>query len=48
MDWVFHARNEVLSPAQVAAAVADYRRRGLAREDGVPAAQPALESRCDF
>ncbi len=48
VDWVFHARNEVLSPAQVAAAVADYRRRGLAREDGVPAAQPALESRCDF
>ncbi|MDL5034643.1 glycoside hydrolase family 16 protein [Pelomonas sp. APW6] len=48
VDWVFHARNEVLGPPQVAAAVADYRRRGLAREDGVPASQPALDSRCDF
>ena len=48
VDWVFHARNEVLSPAQVEAAVAAYRRGGLAREDSVPAPQPALPSRCDF
>ena len=48
VDWVFHARNEVLSPAQVEAAVAAYRRQGRGREDTVPAAQPALDSRCDF
>jgi hypothetical protein len=48
VDWVFHARNELLSPAQVDAAVDAYRRKGMAREDSVPAPQPALESRCDF
>ena len=48
VDWVFHARNELLSPIQVEAAVAAYRREGRSREDTVPAAQPALESRCDF
>ncbi len=48
VDWVFHARNEVLSPDQVDAAVATYRRKALAREDGIPTPQPALESRCDF
>lgn len=48
VDWVFHARQEVLSPAQVAAAVEAYRRAGRSREDTVPAAQPALASPCDF
>jgi hypothetical protein len=46
VDWVFHAKDEVLSPAQVEAAVRDYRRRGVTREDSVPAR--GLESRCDF
>jgi len=48
VDWVFHARKELLSPAQVEAAVAAYRAAGQARVDGVPAAQPALPSPCDF
>ncbi|MDI4633125.1 glycoside hydrolase family 16 protein [Pelomonas sp. V22] len=46
VDWVFHARNQVLSPAEVGAAVQGYRRRGVAREDTVPAS--GLDSRCDF
>jgi hypothetical protein len=48
VDWVFHARNEVLSPAQVDAEVARLRAGGVAQIDSVPAANPALTSLCDF
>ncbi|RZT91899.1 glycoside hydrolase family 16 protein [Rivibacter subsaxonicus] len=48
VDWVFHARDAMLSPAQVEAAVQARRRAGHARVDTVPAAEPALPSRCDF
>ncbi len=48
VDWVFHARNEVLSTAQVEGQVARMRKQGRARVDTVPAAEPVLESRCDF
>ncbi len=48
VDWVFHAREARLSPAQVDAQVARWRRAGTAHLDTVPAPQPALESRCDF
>lgn len=48
VDWVFHARNEVLSPAQVSAEVQGLRGRQITFTDTVPAAVPALESRCDF
>jgi len=48
VDWVFHARNQVLSPAQVDAAVAGLRRAGAAKLDSVPAAVPPLSSPCDF
>jgi hypothetical protein len=48
VDWVFHARNEVLSPAQVNAEVAKFRTAGIAQTDNVPAAKPALSSLCDF
>ncbi|MCV2368153.1 glycoside hydrolase family 16 protein [Roseateles oligotrophus] len=48
VDWVFHARNEVLSPAQVNAEVAKFRAAGLTQTDSVPAANPALSSLCDF
>ncbi|WP_077037247.1 glycoside hydrolase family 16 protein [Pelomonas sp. KK5] len=48
VDWVFHARNTVLDTAQVQARVNALRRQGASRVDTVPAAQPALESRCDF
>lgn len=48
VDWVFHARNEVLSPSQVSAEVARLRAAGVAQADNVPAASPALDSLCDF
>jgi hypothetical protein len=48
VDWVFHARNTVLSPAEVDAAVRDLRAAHTARTDTVPAADPPLPARCDF
>lgn len=48
VDWVFHARNAVLTPEQLQAQVAALRQAGTTRLDQVPPAQPALDSRCDF
>lgn len=48
VDWVFHARNALLSPAQVEAEVQALRRAGVARQDSVPTAQPPLASPCNF
>lgn len=48
VDWVFHARSQVLSPQQVDAAVQALRRRGVTHEDSVQAAEPPLASSCDF
>lgn len=48
VDWVLHAANRLLSPAQVEEEVRALRARGLAHTDTVPAAEPPLESRCDF
>ena len=48
VDWVFHARNRVLSPAQVQAAVDGLRDAGTAHIDSVPPATPPLASPCDF
>ncbi len=48
VDWVFHARNQVLSPAQVQAEVKRLRAQGIAHVDTVPAAEPPLSSLCDF
>jgi hypothetical protein len=48
VDWVFHARNRLLSPAEVDAAVQRMRERGVAHLDSVPAADPPLVSSCDF
>ena len=48
VDWVFHARNQVLSPKQVKAEVQRLRAKGIAQMDTVPAAEPALSSLCDF
>jgi len=48
VDWVFHARNRVLSPAQVRAAVDGLRDAGRAHIDSVPPAKPPLASPCDF
>lgn len=48
VDWVFHAKDRVLSPFAVEAAVERLRRAGVARRDTVPQADPPLPSRCDF
>ena len=48
VDWVFHARNTLLSPAELASQVAALRQAGTARIDRVPPAQPPLDSLCDF
>ncbi len=48
VDWVLHARNVVLSPAQVEAQVAQWRRRGTSHVDQVSPPIRALENRCDF
>ena len=48
VDWVFHARGQVLSPQQVTRQVRALRRKGVAQLDTVPAAEPPLHSRCDF
>ena len=48
VDWVLHARNRLLSPADVDAAVRDLRARGVAHLDTVPPANPPLVSSCDF
>jgi hypothetical protein len=48
VDWVFHARLAVLSPAEVDAAVQALRAAGTTHTDSVPAADPPLPARCDF
>jgi hypothetical protein len=48
VDWAFHQAGVVLSPAQVAAKVAQLRRGGLAFRDTVPAARHPLASPCNF
>jgi hypothetical protein len=48
VDWVFHARNRVLSPQEVESAVKSYRRAGTSHLDTVPPAKPPLPSPCDF
>jgi hypothetical protein len=48
VDWVFHARDRLLLPAEVDAAVHDLRRAGKSHVDSVPPASPPLASTCDF
>jgi hypothetical protein len=48
IDWVFHAKDQVLSPADVDAQVRALREHHTARTDTVPAPQPALQQRCDI
>jgi len=48
VDWVFHARKQVLSHKQVMAEVSRLRAGGVKHIDTVPAANPALPSLCDF
>ena len=48
VDWVYHARNRVQSPAEVLVAVQALRQAGTAHIDSVPPASPPLASTCDF
>ena len=48
IDWVFHARDQVLSPAEVDARVRALRAAHVTRTDTVPAANPPLQQRCDI
>ena len=48
VDWVFHAKDRALSPAEVDVTVQGLRRAGTAFIDEVPAANPPLPSTCDF
>ncbi len=48
VDWVFHARDVVLSPADVEAEVHALQGAHTARTDSVPAATPPQPARCDF
>ena len=48
IDWVFFQAGSAVTPAQVEAAVASMRRRGIKFRDTVPAKVPALKSPCNF
>jgi len=48
IDWVYHARNRILSPREVDEAVGVARGLGLARIDTVPEADPPLASDCNL
>jgi hypothetical protein len=48
IDWVFHQAGVALTPEQVEAAVAGFRRRAVKFQDTVPAKNPALTSPCNF
>jgi hypothetical protein len=48
IDWVLHVQNKVLSPQEVDAAVAGYRKAGTSQLDTVPEPQPALPCDCDM
>ncbi len=48
IDWVFHARDVVLSPVDVDAAVRTLRGARTASIDSVPPANPPLPARCEF
>jgi len=48
IDWVFHARDQVLSPADVDAQVRALRAGSVPRTDTVPAPNPPLQQRCDI
>ena len=48
VDWVFHARDATLAPAEVDARVRALRAAHTSRTDTVPAADPPLPARCDI
>jgi len=48
VDWVFHAKDQVLSPADVDAQVRALRAAHTSHTDTVPAPNPPLQQRCDI
>jgi len=48
VDWVLHAKDQLLSPTQVDAQVQTLRKKGQTHIDRVPTVAPALASTCDF
>ena len=48
IDWVLHAADLVLTPADVPDEVKRLRTRGITRVDTVPRPVPAQEDRCEF
>jgi hypothetical protein len=48
IDWVFHARDQVLSPAEVDNRIRALRADHVTHTDTVPAADPPLQQRCDI
>ena len=48
VDWVFHARDAILAPAQVEARVAALRAAHTAHVDSLPPADPREPPRCDL
>ena len=48
VDWVFHAQNRLLSPAEVDVEVSRFRAEKKLFSDNVTSETPALPSTCDF
>lgn len=48
VDWVYHAKGQTLSPAQVEKAVSQLRKQGVRATDSVPPANPPLPNACNF
>lgn len=48
VDWVFHAKNQLLTRAQVDARVRSFQADGKAAVDQIAAGSPTLASTCDF
>lgn len=48
VDWVFHEAGVVLTPAEVEATVAAFRKRSISFRDTVPRPDPPLESPCNL
>jgi hypothetical protein len=48
IDWVFHARNTIIAPLDVAKNVTDMRAKKIDFTDTIPDAVPKLECPCDL
>lgn len=48
VDWVLHAQDELLSPAQLLERVAELRRQGVTQRDSVRPPEPELDSPCNL